>query len=77
MIERYQIERAVETFVSGPDLDISNIKGKDTVVTDAICMRLNYLKHKYIRALADGKESSEEIFERMCRIIPGFMLMEE
>jgi len=77
MVERYEIERAVEAFVSGPDLDISNYKGKDTVVTDAICMRLNYLKHKYIRALADGKENPEDIFERMCRIIPGFLLMGE
>lgn len=77
MIKRSQIEIAVEAFVSGPDLYLSDIKGEDLVTIDMISMRMNYLKHKYLQALADGKEDSEEIFERMCRIIPGFMLMEE
>lgn len=77
MIERYEIERAVEAFVYGPDLYLSDVKGEDLVTIDMISMRMNYLKHKYLRALADGKEDSEEIFERMCRIIPGFMLMED
>lgn len=80
MIERYQIEKAVEAFVSGPDLDYEQIKLKhkhDGFVLETIAMRMNYLKHKYTRALWDNKENAEEIFDRMCQIAPGFMLMEE
>lgn len=79
MIQRYEIERAVEAFVSGPDIDYEEVRKKykhDGFILETIAMRLNSLKHKYLRALVEGN-NSEEVFERICNIMPGFLLMRE
>lgn len=80
-IKRYEIERVAKSLVSdSSDIDYEIVKnniGHDNYILEMIVMRLNYLKHEYQRALFDNKNAeAEEILNRICDIIPGFMLME-
>lgn len=79
MIERYEIEKAVENFIAGPDLDLALLKcnKKDSLIISELVMKLNYLKHRYYKALWSSNDNSEEIFERICYIFPAFLLVNE
>lgn len=78
-IRRNEIERAAKSLVSdSPDIDYELVKEDikhDSYIVESIVMRLNYLKHSYQRAKNNNDDvKAEEILNRICDIMPGFML---
>lgn len=74
-----KIESFVDKFVSGDDLTLANLDypKEDKAVCDAIVLRLNFLKHCYIRAQKAGNgDMAVHLFSRMCMLVPGFMIAE-
>lgn len=78
IMNKHEIELAVENFLSGPDLNYEEIKNKygNDYMLETIAMRMNFLKHRHFRRKENAVES-QKLFNQMCNIIPGFMLMEK